>query len=239
MNSVIDSVIASRRLKIFTAYYAIIYVVFNLLLNLLSAGVPFFKESMGRVVYVLIVATVGAPFTYGLIRGLVKKDYNVKKGLGAYSETGNYLTYGIYIAVTVAHEALGAAINAGGTANKDNAVLWTVLSAALTILKFFINMFVIRLFLDGAENGGRASFMRTLRACGRLLSTKPLKFIGAEAFWLVIGGASMVISTMLAGLLPAHTAVSLVVASLNSVQYGFIILSWPVYYLYYRWAFEE
>ena len=88
-------------------------------------------------------------------------------------------------------------------------------------------------------DSGKLSIGTTLKSCGKLLSKKPMKFVGAELFMLVVSGISMVISSTVANILPAHWTVSLIITCINSVQYGFIILSWPVYYLYYRWAFEE
>lgn len=238
MNSIIDSVMASRRLKIFTAYYAMIYVVVNLLLNLLATGVPFFVEGVGKLVFKLIALVIQAPFIYGLVRGIITKEYSVSKALGAFGEAGNYLTYGAYIAISLAYELLGMAIVPLGKAEGALLTVGTVLYVIHALLKFFLNLFLVKMYFDSIDNGN-LSLVASVRGCGRLLSKKPMKFVSAELFMFVVGGIAMIISSTVANVLPQHWSVSLILSCINSVQYGFIILSWPVYYLYYRWAFEE
>lgn len=231
---------ASRRMKIFTAYYAMLYVIICLVLNLLNTNVAFFKDGAGQIVYSLIAVTVQAPFIYGLVRGLATKDYRISEGLKAFGETKNYGVYGMYIAVTVVFDALEFGVSLLGT-DKEGSVLIasTVLSAVLTLFKLVLNMFFVKLYLDAINADGRLDLSRTLKGCIGLLTKKPLKIVAAELLMLIAGGASTVISIMLVGLLPKHWVVPLIVTSINSVQYGFIIISWPVYYLYYKNSFEE
>ena len=238
MNSIIDSVMASRRLKIFTAYYAMMYVVILLILNLVANMVPFFSAGAGRIIFKFITLVIQAPFFYGLVRGIVNKDYNVAKGIAAFTEIGNFTSYGMYIAVSLVYEIAGMAIEPLGQATGNLYTVGLVLYTVHAILQFVKNLLLVKLYLDSIENG-KISIGTTLKGCGTLLAKRPLKFVCAELFMLVAGLAVTVISSMLAGLLPGHWSVSLVLSCINSVQYGFIILSWPVYYLYYKSAFDE
>ena len=239
MNSIIDSVAASRRLKIFTAYYAMIYVVINLVLNLVKTGVPFFGTTAGELVFKLISLVIQAPFMYGLIRGIITKSYNVAEGLKAFAETKNYLTYLAYIAINFIYEAVSALVTLLGKSESDASTLGFALAIVVTLFRFVLNLFLVKMYFDSIDSDGKLSLGKTLKGCGELLTKRPLKFAGAELFMLVVGIAATVVSSMLAGILPAHWSVSLILSCLNSVQYGFIILTWPVYYLYYRASFEE
>ena len=238
MNSIIDSVMASRRLKIFTAYYAMLYVVINLILNLVATGVPFFGSGVGKIIFKLVSLAIQAPFIYGLIRGLITKDYSTSKGFGAFGETKNFASYATYIAISLAYELVGMAIEPLVNPESSLYTLGSILYVVYTLLRFFLNGFLIKMYFDCID-GGRVSLGATLQGFGKLLSGKTMKFVSAELFMLVIGGVSMIVSTTIANILPSHWSVSIILACINSVQYGFIILSWPVYYLYYRWAFEE
>lgn len=238
MNSIIDSVSASRRLKIFTAYYAMMYVVINLIFNLILEYVAFFGAGVGRIAFKAVTLLVQAPFMFGLVRGIITKEYSISKALGAFGEAGNYPVYAVYIVTMLAYDVLGFAIAPMGSATGTVLTVGTVLFVAHAILKFFVGLFLVKLYFDSIDSR-KLSIGTTLKSCGKLLSKKPMKFVGAELFMLVVSGISMVISSTVANILPAHWTVSLIITCINSVQYGFIILSWPVYYLYYRWAFEE
>lgn len=239
MNSIIDSVAASRRLKIFTAYYAMIYVVVNLVLNLVKTGVPLFDTTAGGLVFKLISLLIQAPFMYGLIRGIITKSYNVAEGLKAFAETRNYLTYLVYIAISFIYEVIGALATALGESEGDAATVGFVIAVIVTLFRFVLNLFLVKMYFDSIDADGKLSLEATFKGCGELLTKRPMKFVGAELFMLVVGIAATVVSSMLAGILPAHWSVSLILSCLNSVQYGFITLTWPVYYLYYRASFEE
>jgi hypothetical protein len=238
MNSIIDSVMASRRLKIFTAYYAMIYVVVNLVLNLVASAVPFFGDGVGRIVFKLISLVIQAPFIYGLVRGIINKNYNATAELGAFTEVKNFGTYGVYISVNLVYAIIGMLIEPLGQTTGTLYTVGSILYVVYTLFQFVLNLFLVKLYFDSIDNG-RVSFTATLKGCAKLLKNKPMKFVAAEVFMLIAGLAVTVISSMIAGLLPEHISVSVILSCINSVQYGFIILSWPVYYLYYRWAFEE
>ena len=204
----------------------------------MATGVPFFGAGSGKIIFKLITLIIQAPFFYGLVRGIINKDYNVAKGLAAFTETGNFASYGVYIAVSLVYEIAGMAIEPLGQATGDLYSVGLVLYTVHAILQFFINLLLVKLYFDSIEKG-KLSIGATLKGCGTLLAKRPMKFVAAEVFMLVAGLAVTVISSMLAGLLPGHWSVSLVLSCINSVQYGFIILSWPVYYLYYKSAFGE
>lgn len=239
MNSIIDSVMASRRLKIFTAYYAMIYVVINLVFNILKTGVPFFDTTAGSFIYKLVSLIVQAPFIYGLMRGIVTKNYNVSDGLKAFGETKNYGAYLAYIAISFVYEGINIVAAALGKTEGDAAAFGFALAIAATLFRFVLNLFLVKMYFDCIDANGKLSLGATFKGCGELLIKRPMKFVVAELFMLVIGLAVTVVSSVIAGILPSHWSVSLILSCLNSVQYGFITLSWPVYYLYYKASFEE
>lgn len=239
MNAIIDSVMASRRLKIFTAYYAMIYVIINLLLSLVNSSVPFFATDPGKIVYKLVAAMIQAPFIYGLVRGIVTKDYKVSAGLSAFAEVKNFGAYFAYVAVTLAYELINMLIGSAAAAEGGNQTVLLVISAIVALLRFIINFFLVKMYFDSIDNEGRPDLGRTVKGCVGLLTKRPLKLVWAELFMFIASCAVTVISVVLAQILPKHWVVGSVIACLNSVQYGFIILSWPVYYLYYKASFEE
>ena len=238
MNSIIDSVMASRRLKIFTAYYAMMYVVILLIFNFVATIVPFFSAGVGRIIFKLITLIIDAPFFYGLVRGIINKNYNAAAELGAFTEVKNFGAYGAYIGVNLVYAIIGMLIEPLGQTTGTLYTVGSILYVVYTLFQFVLNMFLVKLYIDSIDSGN-VSFTATLKGCAKLLKNKPMKFVAAELFMLVVGLAVTLISSTIAGLLPEHVSVSIILSCINSVQYGFIILSWPVYYLYYRWAFED
>ena len=85
---------ASRRLKIFTAYYAMMYVVILLIFNFVATMVPFFSAGVGRIIFKFITLIIDAPFFYGLVRGIINKNYNAAAELGAFTEVKKFGAYG-------------------------------------------------------------------------------------------------------------------------------------------------
>jgi hypothetical protein len=121
----------------------------------------------------------------------------------------------------------------GGTAG-------TVLAAAVIVLRFPVKFLLVGIFLDGIfPEGGKLRFSVSgiARRFASAATKNPGRVFVAEIFMMVISYLSLYIAVMLAELLPAHRIVSYALTCLSTVQFGFIILSWPVYYLYCKSAY--
>lgn len=239
MNEVIESVMGSRRLKIFTAYYLIVYTTVILILNLVKSYVPFFDQGTGELVYIFISLFIKAPLMYGLIRGIVTKDFRITKALGAFGDVKAYGAYAVYVATTLAYEGvyyLTTLISAKGGVLET---VGTVASALMIVVRLLVNFFLVKLYLDCIANEGRLSLGKSLKGCAAALGRAPLKVLGVEIFLIVCQYLSLYLSATLISVLPQHSAISLAVSRLNEIMYGFLILIWPIYYLYYKTIFEE
>lgn len=230
MNSIIDSVTASRRLKIFMTYYVMVYVAASLLLNLLKNYVSFFDGDVGKVVFALISLLIKAPIIYGMVRGIVNKNYKISSALCAFFEVKNYGVYALYALINIAYELVYALVSglAAGA-----------LSIVLIVVRLLINFYLVELYFESIDAGGKLSLGKSLKGCARVLGKYPLKVLGAELLLLVSNAVAFLISSTFISVLPQHAAVELVILSLNDILYGFLILVWPVYYLYYKYLLEE
>ena len=233
MNSVIESVVGSRRLKIFTAYYLMVYTVAILSLNLIKSYVPFFGQSIGSFVYILISLFVKAPLMYGLIRGIVTKDFRMTKALGAFGDVKAYGAYAVYVAATLAYEGASYLVSL-----IPFEIVGTVMSVLMIVVSLLVNCFLVKMYFDSIDNGGKPDLVKSFKGCGTALGRVPLKILGAEILFIVSRYLSLYISAMFVSLLPQYAAVSLVFSCLNEILYGFLILIWPIYYLYYKTIFE-
>ncbi len=242
MNAIIDSVTASRRLKKFTAFYAVLYIALNLALEFSDKSIIGFGMGEGLLAYIpykVVAYLLQAPFVYGLVRGLVTKNYKFTDGLKAYTDVKSYAAYALYVIISLSYDMLGLPLVQLADAQGNLSSVGAVVYIAYVLLKFIVQLFLIKMFFDAIDAGGRVDLARTVKGCINLLTHKTMKFLGAELFMLLTGLVSSIILSTLLGFLPNHWAVVSVLNCANAVQFGFVILSWPVYYLYYRWAFEE
>ncbi len=239
MNSIIDSVTASRRLKIFMTYYVMIYVVFSLLLNLLKTYVSFFAGGVGEVLHVFISLLIKAPIIYGMVRGIVTKNYKISSALGAFGEVKNYGVYAIYALVNVAYEIIYALVDRLSKGDGRLAAVAGAFSIILIVVRLLINFYLVELYFESVDAGGELALVKSFKGCARVLGKYPLKVLGAELLMMASNAVAFLVSSTFISVLPQHDAVSLIVLSLNDILYGFLILVWPVYYLYYRYILEE
>ena len=238
MNSVIESVVGSRRLKIFTAYYLMVYTVIILLLNLVKSYILFFGQGIGSIVYIFISLFVKAPLMYGLIRGIVTKDFSMSKALGSFSDVKAYGAYGVYVATTLAYEGISYLVSL--LANKGGALgaFGIVTSYLMILVSLLVNVFLVKMYFDSIDNGGKTDLAKSLKGCAAALGRVPMKILGAEVLFIVSRYLSLYVSALFVSLLPKYAAISLVFSCLNEILYGFLILIWPIYYLYYKTIFE-
>ncbi len=239
MNSVIESVVGSRRLKIFTAYYLMVYTVVILSLNLIKSYIPFFSQSVGSVVYILISLFVKAPLMYGLIRGIVTKDFHISTALGAFGDVKAYVAYVVYVVTTLAYEGISYLVSLLASKGGALGTAGTVLSVLMIVVSLLVNFFLVKMYFDSIDNGGKPDLTKSLKGCTTALGRVPMKILGAEILFIVSRYLSLYVSALFVSLLPKYAVVSLVISCLNEIIYGFLILIWPIYYLYYKTIFEE
>ena len=239
MNSIIDSVTASRRLKIFMTYCVMTYVVLNLLLNLLKNYVSFFGGGTGALVYAFISLLVKAPLIYGMVRGIVTKNYKFSSSLGAFGEVKNYGVYAAYAIVNITYEIIYALIDGFSKDGGTLAAVAGALSVILIVARLLINFYLVELYFESIDVSGKLALGKSIKGCSRVLGKYPLKVLGAELLMLASNAVAFLISSTFISMLPKNDAVSLIILSLNDILYGFLILVWPVYYLYYRYLLEE
>lgn len=239
MNSIIDSVTASRRLKIFMTYYVMMYVILSLLLNLLKNYVLFFGDGVGAYVHAFILLLVKAPLVYGMVRGIITKNYKFSSSLGVFGEVKNYGVYGVYALINIAYEIIYVFIEELSKGEGTLAAVAGALSIILIAVRLLINFYLVELYFESIDAGGKLALGKSIKGCSRVLGKYPLKVLGAELLMLVSNAVAFLISSTFISMLPQNDAVSLVILSLNDILYGFLILVWPVYYLYYRYLLEE
>ena len=231
MKDIIDAVSSSRRLKIFTAYYAFIYIAICLSLNLIHEYIPFFSSTVGTLVYKLVDVLIKAPFLYGLIRGIVTKNYHFAEGVASFAEKQNYGAYATYVCVGMAYEVIALFLS------KIN---FAAISVVVVIMQLLVNYYLVIMYFVAIKDGGRVSLVKSLDVCIDRFRGKWLNVVSAELFMFAASFLSLLISSMAAEFLPAHESVSLILACINELQYGFLVVTWPIYYLYYyKLVFEE
>ncbi len=238
MNSVIESVVGSRRLKIFTAYYLMVYTVIILLLNLIKSYIPFFGQGVGSIIYIFISLFVKAPLMYGLIRGIVTKDFGMSKALGAFSDVKTYGAYGVYVATTLAYEGISYLVSLLATKGGALGAFGIVMSYFMIVVSLLVNFFLVKMYFDSIDNGGKTDLVKSFKGCSKALGRAPMKILGAEVLFIVSRYLSLYVSALFVSLLPKYATISLVFSCLNEILYGFLILIWPIYYLYYKTIFE-
>ena len=238
MNDIIDSVMASRRLKIFTAFYAMVYIVLSLLINLVNSYVGFLSGGIGGFIFTCVSLIIEAALMYGLIRGIITKNYHFEDGIRSFAEVKYYPVYLLYAAVNIAYESVDSLLGKIAVGEGTLATFGLILSGVMFFVKLAINFYLVKFYFDSVENDGKIGMIDTAKSCIATLAAHPGKVIAAEAFMLITNFVVLMVSTMLANLLPQHSIVGFVLSCLYKIQFGLIIITWPVYYLYYKYAFE-
>ena len=239
MNSIIESVNSSRRLKIFMSCFVVVYLTAGLLLNLIKTYVAFFASGVGAVVFALITLLVKAPLIYGMVRGIATKNYNISSALSAFGKVKNYATYGVYILINIAYEVIYSLIERLALGSGVMATLGSVMSIILIVARLLVNFFLVVLYFESIDAGGKLSVGNTVRKISTALGSVPLKVLGAEMLLVVSNFLSLYISSLFVSVLPSHSVVNLIFTSLHEILFGAVIIIWPVYYLYYRYLLEE
>jgi hypothetical protein len=193
--------------------------------------IPFFSSEIGTLVYKLVDVLIKAPFMYGLIRGIVTKNYHFAEGIASFGETQNYGVYAAYVCIGMIYEIISFFLS------KINFAAITVVAV---IIQLLVNYYLVMMYFVAIKNDGRALLVKSLDVCIDKFKSKFWNVISAELFMFAVSFLSLLISSMAAEFLPGHESVSLILTCINELQYGFLVVTWPIYYLYYyRLVFEE
>lgn len=233
MSEIVTNVMGSPRLRRFSATYAMFYIVVVLVMNYIG-GLSLFGSAPLSYVFSLLSFTVQAPLLFGCIRGITTREYSFGKGLAAFGEVDKYPFYLAYIAVNVIYEVVYGLISPLANGEGTMATVGVVLSGVMVVVRFAVNFLLVGLFFDAVFGGEKPSLspQRVLKRFWTAISDHPGKALGAEIFMAISSYLSLYIAAMLAELLPAHWVVSYILTCFVQVQFGFIVVSWPIYYLY-------
>ena len=238
MNSIIDSVTASRRLKIFMSYYVMIYLALGLLLNLIKTYVGFFAGGGGAVIFAVISLLVKAPLIYGMVRGIITRNYNISSAISAFGEVKNYGTYGAYVLINIAYEIVYAIVERLALGTGAIATVGSVLSIVMIVARLWVNFYLVSLYFESID-AGSFSLVKSIQKTSKALGRVPLKVLGAEMLLFISNFLSLYVSSLIVSVLPSHSVINLIFTSLHEILFGAVIIIWPVYYLYYRYLLEE
>ena len=233
MNDAIMRVSNSPRMRRFSATFAMIYLAVDLIMNYIGL-LPLFDKAPMSYLFALLNYAVQAPLLFGFVRGVTTREYSLSKVLSAYGETDKYPFYLSYICVGMAFDIVVDLVGMiGGTVG-------LVASAVMIVLRFPIKFLLVGILFDAIFSDGdkpRFSPSGIIERFTSAVTQNPARVFVAEIFMMVISFLSIYIAVMLAELLPAHWTVSYALTCLKDVQFGLIILSWPVYYLYCKSAY--
>ena len=244
MKNIFESVSASPRLRRFATSYMLLYFIIMLTVNLIGKYAPIINIFAGGYVKDFVVYLIEGALLYGLIRGICNKDYRMSDALASFGEMKNYLYYLTYAVVNTVYNivySLASGLTADGSAL---ATLGTVLVVLLTIFRLAINFALVRLYFDKilfcADTFDPVS---VCKACIDTVIHNPLRIVAAEIMMLIVKYVAVFFGTLfvmaLTSMIGTHWAISFVATCFVTIQFGALIYSWPVYYLYYKETCEN
>lgn len=244
MKNIFESVSASPRLRRFATSYMLLYFIIMLTVNLLSKYAPIVNAFAGGFVKDFAVYLIEGALMYGLIRGICNKNYRMGDALASFGETKNYLYYLTYAVVNTVYNivySLASDLTAEGSAL---ATLGTVLTVVLTIVRFVINFALVRLYFDKILfKAEKLDLAAVCKACVDTVIHKPLRIVAAEIMMFIVKYVAVFFGTLfvmaLTSMIGTHWAISFVATCFVTIQFGALIYSWPVYYLYYKETCEN
>lgn len=236
MKEVFDSVSESPRLRRFTTSYVLIYFIITLVFNLVTEYLPILGRFLGGHPFKLVIYLVEAALTYGLVKGIVTKNYRISDALGSFGDSAAYPVYATYAALYLVFNVTQDLVS---KIVSGMATVGLILSIAFLLLRLFINFFMVRVYFGKILlNEKGVDFKGALDDCLGVLKKAPGRVISIEVMKLVVNFVAASLSVLLAGMLPAHSTVSFALSCLMTVQFGMLIYSWPVYYIYYKETFD-
>ena len=236
MKEVFDSVSESPRLRRFTTSCVLIYFIITLVFNLLTGYFPILSSFLGGHPFKMVMYLVEAALTYGIVKGIVTKNYRISDALGSFGDSAAYPLYAtyavLYIIFGIVQELVSKPVSGMATVG-------LVISIVFLLLRLFINFLMVRAYFGSILlNEKGVDFKNVWSDCLRILKNAPGRVVSIEAMKLIVNFVAVSLSVLLAGILPAHGAVSFALTCLITVQFGMLIYSWPVYYIYYKETFD-
>ena len=236
MKEVFDSVSESPRLRRFTTSYVLIYFIITLVFNLVTEYLSILDSFLGGHPFKLVIYLAEAALTYGLVKGIVTKNYRISDALGSFGDSAAYLVYATYAALYLVFNVTQGLVS---KIVSGMATVGLILSIAFLLLRLFINFFMVRVYFGKILlNEKGVDFKGALDDCLGVLKKAPGRVISIEVMKLVVNFVAASLSVLLAGMLPAHSTVSFALSCLMTVQFGMLIYSWPIYYIYYKETFD-
>ena len=239
MRNIFESVSASPRLRRISASYMMLYFIIMLAVNLLGRFVPVLDRFLGGYIKDFIVFFVEGALLYGLIRGISEKDYRLNRSLSSFGDTKNYVYYLIYAAVNTAYNMIFSLVSMLTADGSQLTTLGWVLTVVINIVRFILNFALVRLYFEKILFAKETLDLSSV--CRSIVSTvrnKPLRIVAAEIMMLFVRYASVFFGTLIVmfmtSMIGTHWTVSFIGSTLVSIQFGALIYSWPVYYLYYK-----
>ncbi len=239
MKEILENISASPRLRRFTASYLLLYFIITLSVNLLQKFVPVINTFAGGYIKDFIVCLIDASMIYGLVRGIVNKNYRIGEAISSFAETENYIHYLIYAAVNTAYSALYSYVSSLTAASSYIATVGWILSVFFILIKFMLNFALVRLYFDKLIYGNKKlNLSEVVKSTAKLISDHPGRIATAEIVFLIAKYVSIIIGTLFVSTfsqgLGSHWAISFSASCLTTVQFGALIYIWPMYYLYYK-----
>ena len=239
MREIFENVSGSPRLRRFTTSYLMVYFIITLSVNLLIRYLPILDTTALVHVKNLVVYFVEGALLYGLIRGIVTKNYRFGDGIASFGETENYIFYLAYSIVNTLYNALYSLTTL--LADKEGAVgiVGTVLTVVLLVFRLLINFGLVRLYFEKLVFGNKnLNVGSVFRGSIKTVSEHPKRIILAELMPVAVKYVSTLMGVAIISVVSpgvdSHWMVSFVTSCLVTVQFGALVYVWPVYYLYYK-----
>ena len=244
MRNIFESVSASPRLRRFAASYMLIYFIITVSINLVGQYLPVVNAFAGGHVKAFVVFLIEGALLFGLIRGISDKDYRMNKALSSFTETENYLYYLIYAAVNTVYNVIFSLVSPLTAEGSSFAAVGWVLTVIINVFRFVLNFALVRLYFEKILfKSNTLDIAHVCKDCLLTVKNKPLRIVAAEAMMLIVKYVAVFFGTLivmfLTSMVGTHWAVSFLGSCLVAVQFGALIYSWPVYYLYYKETCEQ
>lgn len=244
MRTIFESVSASPRLRRFSASYMLLYFIIMLTVNLLSKFLPSLDIFLGGYVKDFAVFLIEGALLYGLIRGIFEKDYRLHRSLSSFGDTKNYMYYLVYAVVNTIYNVIFDLVSLLTVEGSALVTLGWVLTVIINLVRFILNFALVRLYFEKILFAKeKLDLLHVCRSVVLTVKNKPLRIVAAEIMMLFVRYASLIFGTLLVsvatGIIGTHWAVSFIGSCIVSIQFGALIYSWPVYYLYYKETCEE
>ena len=222
----------------------LLYFIITVTVNLVGKYLPVVDSFAGGHVKSFVVFLIEGTLLFGLVRGIADKDYRMNKALSSFGEAENYVYYLVYAIANTVYNVLFSLASPLAADGSKVIVIGYVLTIALNLFRFILNFALVRLYFEKILfKSCSLEFGRIVMSCIETIKNKPLRIVAAEVMMLIVQYVSVFFATLLVmfmtSMVGTHWAVSFIGSCLVAVQFGALIYSWPVYYLYYKETCEK